>query len=70
MFQQKFSMLVSVIDIRSYLRGLQYNREKKKEKFHGNQHIDLVTEETSLTKKSTNTAKRLAEQHKVSERTI
>lgn len=54
-------------ETKSYLRGLQYNREKKKA---GNlQNLKQFTEEDKLSP-SGKTADRLAEQHKVSDKTI
>jgi len=54
-------------EIKSYLRGKQYNREKDKNNFKGNQHTEKEGEEQNLKLK---THERLAEEHKVSAKTI
>lgn len=54
----------------SYLRGIQYEREKKREYNTENLKQFLDSTEVAETSPSVKTSQRLAEQHKVSERTI
>jgi hypothetical protein len=55
---------------RSYLRGLQFEREKKKRGGQGANQYSKSAGTSDLQNKVDETAKRLATQHKVSDRTI
>lgn len=55
-------------EVRSYLRGKQYQHEKNKNTFKGNQHTEKEEQESDKPKQKTH--ERLAETHKVSPKTI
>ena len=64
-------------EAKSYLRGKQYQNEKKKEKFRGNQFTKTIiaplipdNEEDKILEKSNQAHVRIANQHKVSPKTI